>query len=359
MADNTLFLRLAGPMQSWGTQSKLQLRRTDLFPSKSGILGLLLACRGIRREDSHEYLPQLNALTMGVRIDEPGTVQDDYHTAGAKIGIRKPEDGKIKLTASTKLPEVQLSRRQYLWGASFLVALQGDPATIAECDQALKAPVWPPYLGRKSCVPSEPILVGTGRFEDIESALASVACKQMHVDPDPGDVPTLADLECWIEDPTAEGTAQTRDVYDVAQRFGHWDHHVRRIRKSSVTVRLEFLPPPLRGDWTDPYGPQWSKQRKARLEHDRHLCVFCQSPATEVHHTDYEDVRLDTLRSLCRLCHDACTMLEYAQGDRPIRVDPADPDQADALLEQVHRILETGRRTQRRKDLLLGKGGSP
>ncbi|MBI4285283.1 MAG: type I-E CRISPR-associated protein Cas5/CasD, partial [Chloroflexi bacterium] len=81
---NTLFLRLAGPMQSWGTSSRFQLRRTDLYPSKSGVLGMLLCAKGVRREDSRPELERLTSLLMGVRVDESGTTDWDYHTAGAK-----------------------------------------------------------------------------------------------------------------------------------------------------------------------------------------------------------------------------------------------------------------------------------
>ena len=36
---STLLLRLAGPMQSWGTDSKFDVRRTGREPSKSGVIG--------------------------------------------------------------------------------------------------------------------------------------------------------------------------------------------------------------------------------------------------------------------------------------------------------------------------------
>jgi CRISPR system Cascade subunit CasD len=36
-----LLLRLAGPMQAWGTQSRFVNRDTELEPSKSGVIGLL------------------------------------------------------------------------------------------------------------------------------------------------------------------------------------------------------------------------------------------------------------------------------------------------------------------------------
>ena len=46
-----LLLRLAGQMQSWGTQSRFSNRDTDLEPSKSGVIGLLCAAMGIPRDD--------------------------------------------------------------------------------------------------------------------------------------------------------------------------------------------------------------------------------------------------------------------------------------------------------------------
>ena len=42
----TLLLRLAGPMQSWGTASKFRERDTGREPSKSGVVGLLAAALG-------------------------------------------------------------------------------------------------------------------------------------------------------------------------------------------------------------------------------------------------------------------------------------------------------------------------
>ena len=37
----TLLMRIAAPMQSWGTQSNFTVRDTGLEPSKSGIIGLI------------------------------------------------------------------------------------------------------------------------------------------------------------------------------------------------------------------------------------------------------------------------------------------------------------------------------
>ena len=46
----TLLLRLAAPLQSWGADSKFEVRKTNREPTKSGVLGLLAAALGYRRE---------------------------------------------------------------------------------------------------------------------------------------------------------------------------------------------------------------------------------------------------------------------------------------------------------------------
>jgi hypothetical protein len=75
------------------------------------------------------------------------------------------------------------------------------------------------------------------------------------------------------------------------------------------------------------------KKERRRLDND--LCVFCKAPAEEVHHLDYQDVRLERLRSLCRECHAACTAVEYGQGMQRWRIDPCDPINRPLLLHQI------------------------
>ena len=43
----TLLLRLAAPLQSWGSDSKFETRKTDREPTKSGVVGLLAAALGL------------------------------------------------------------------------------------------------------------------------------------------------------------------------------------------------------------------------------------------------------------------------------------------------------------------------
>ena len=57
----TLLLKFAGPLQSWGTASDFEIRHTDLYPSKSAVIGLIAASLGYRRNDD-ERNQKLNKL---------------------------------------------------------------------------------------------------------------------------------------------------------------------------------------------------------------------------------------------------------------------------------------------------------
>ena len=358
--DNTLFLRLAGPMQAWGTSSRFQLRRTDAYPSKSGVLGMLLCAKGVRREESPAELAWLAPLVMGVRVDRGGTLDWDYHTAGAKIGMWKAEGGiKHEGNKKNQPKETLLSRRQYLYDASFLVALQGPSETISVCVNALDDPVWPVFLGRKCCVPAEPVLAGTGTYNSLFDALSDIEWRPRIDAIDGGHRATTRTLDTFIEHrPGSPPPDSAQLVYDVPRAFGFYDHGPRWVVPGKVTVDVREAtqkpapkPSVRRVDYT---SKQWKASRRSRLNHDNYLCVFCKSPAEEVHHVDYTNVGCETdndLRSVCKICHDACSMLEYSHDMQARRIDPSDPKQRPTILQQIERLL-TERRQGRRRELL-------
>lgn len=148
----TLLLRLAGPMQSWGTTSRFDQRDTGKEPSKSGVIGLLAAALGVDREVWNDELKSLAVLTMGVRHDRPGVPRRDYQTAQ---NIISADRSKVHKTAVTT--------RDYLADAVFLVGLEGaDRGLLERVHAALQNPVWPLALGRKSYVPSESVWLEGG-----------------------------------------------------------------------------------------------------------------------------------------------------------------------------------------------------
>jgi CRISPR-associated protein Cas5/CasD subtype I-E len=314
------------------------------------------------REDSAQALVPLTPLLMGVRVDRAGTSDWDYHTAGAKIGIRMAKaneltpgddpDRILKRTASTGEYETLLSRRQYLFDASFLVALRGPADVIRECADKLNDPVWPVFLGRKCCVPAEPVFADTGSFDTMADAL-SVPWQPRIEAIDRNDRSATRTLDTFIEHPPGSQPPNgARLVYDVPRAFGFHSHGPRWVVAGQVTVSVD--PPTHRravAPWQDPYGPEYDAARPVRLNMDNHLCVFCKSPAVQMHHLDYEDVRPETLRSVCKLCHDACTMLEYGHDMRTKRIDPSDKEHRPAILRRIKRLL-VERRLGRRRELL-------
>ena len=144
-----LLLRLSAPLQSWGSESKFETRRTEKFPTKSGVIGLIASALGYSREDS---LEKLNALKFGVRIDHEGELIRDYHVA------------KTKDTS-------YVTNRYYLSDAVFLAGIEtNDTAFLDEIETALKNPVFPLFLGKRSCPPTMPLFQGI-RQTDLLTAL--------------------------------------------------------------------------------------------------------------------------------------------------------------------------------------------
>ena len=84
----TLLLRLAAPLQSWGADSKFETRKTNREPTKSGVIGLLAAALGLRRDDA-AGLARLNGLHFAVRADREGSLLVDFHTANREEDRKK------------------------------------------------------------------------------------------------------------------------------------------------------------------------------------------------------------------------------------------------------------------------------
>ena len=360
--SDTLYLRLEGPLQAWGDNSKFVIRRTAEAPTKSGVLGLICCAMGLTRDESRGELKKLNQLRMGVRIDRPGRRWWDYHTVGAGYGVLSAE-GKIKRTASTKEYETLVSRREYLCDASFLVALQSDDSALIEKTRdALKSPAWPVFLGRKSCPPSRPVFAGEGRCGGLLTALQR----------DPGQPGVAAgqpaaerSVECLIEwrpasqEPAAPAEAEV--WYDAPVSFDPPVHRPRLVERKSVQVKVceptQFSTPPAPRPRADYQNPAYRRTRAARLVQDHHLCVFCKSPGPRMtaQHVTYRRAgggeTLDDLRSLCGLCHDAVTMLEYGLGMGLDRINPEEARWRDKIIEKRREIIQFRSLETRRRRL--------
>jgi len=165
MSTETAFLALLldGPLQSWGSESRFQRRTTGLHPTKSGVVGMLCAAMGLAKGSvqEREVLPELAKLEMTSivipreRSNGPIPVLrvEDFHTV---LGTRR--------ASGVENTDPVVTNRQYLADARFGLILEGDRRLLERVGDALKDPRWGVWLGRKSCVPAEPIY--RGLFDD-------------------------------------------------------------------------------------------------------------------------------------------------------------------------------------------------
>lgn len=180
---STLLLRLAAPIQSWGVASKFDTRMTEREPTKSGVIGMLAAALGVRRDDT-DALEELSSLRFGVRVDREGELLNDFHMAHA-------------------VKSSYVTHRYYLCDAVFLCGLESeDRGALERYAYALTHPVFPLFLGRRSCPPTLPVVWGIRECE-LEAALMN----------EPSLIPNLQPVRTVIDAPLSDtGAAVIKDI---------------------------------------------------------------------------------------------------------------------------------------------------
>lgn len=219
-ALGTLVLRLAGPLQSWGLTGQFVRRDTHTQPTKSGVVGMIAACMG---RDRGADISDLANLRMGVRVDQPGTLLEDFHTVSRTDGSTLPTASGAKKSDMTAV-----TRRWYLADAVFLVTLDGDRQMLTTIADAIDHPVYSPTLGRRSCVPTGRLNLGV-HDGDAEALLARWPWVAGNVQLEKHNEPPQ--LDATIEDTTGDDViADVPNSYAPLQRgFGN-----RRIRHFAV-----------------------------------------------------------------------------------------------------------------------------
>ncbi|MBU3063159.1 type I-E CRISPR-associated protein Cas5/CasD [Nocardia sp. NEAU-G5] len=219
-----LILRLAAPLQSWGEHSAFSLRDTQRFPTRSGLIGMFASAHGLRRG---EPLTEFDSLHLSVRIDRPGAVITDFHTIG---GGHTPADT-VKTAAGSRRTAGKgtiVTRRNYLSDAVFTVGVAGPHETLSRLADALAAPHWQPYLGRRSCPPEQPLLLRTDVHDPLHDLKYTVPIHGAQ----------RATIDLVTETPGQDDEGHDRDstiteLLDVPETF---EPQQRRYRSRSVTV---------------------------------------------------------------------------------------------------------------------------
>ena len=168
-----LLLRLAGPMQSWGTDSKFQDRGSGEYPSKSGVIGLIAAAKGRSREDS---VDDLSKFTFGVAVCHHGEFMAD----SPQTAIH----GSLNYKGANNADRYCFKKR-YISDAIFFCGLECDRKTAEEIKYDLTHPAFPLFLGRRSCPVTQPLVAGIVDGTLREALVAAVRNEERRDSDDP------------------------------------------------------------------------------------------------------------------------------------------------------------------------------
>ena len=154
-----LALRLEGPIQSWGFDSQYNRRNTGLMPTKSAIAGMCCAASGYPRgsEKEQRFITSFRKVRMTAIViprilskkELPVRRLQDFHT----VQNTRRASGAIN-------KDCVLTYRQYLTDSSFGILLEGSATLLDKVAAALADPKWGIWLGRKTCIPTAPVLAG-------------------------------------------------------------------------------------------------------------------------------------------------------------------------------------------------------
>ncbi|MGS0648128.1 type I-E CRISPR-associated protein Cas5/CasD [Komagataeibacter melomenusus] len=174
-----LFLTFAmvAPMASFGTLAVGERRDGGDRPARSAVLGLIGACLGLEREDDAAQAALARDYGLAVLCHAPGRLLTDYHTAQTAPARRnwRPATRARELADAPGELATILSRRDYRMGSWHLGAVwaRADQPrwALADLRAALRAPVFAPSLGRKSCPPGLPLAPELAEAEHAAAAL--------------------------------------------------------------------------------------------------------------------------------------------------------------------------------------------
>ena len=174
-----LVLRLSAPMMSFGAVAIDQVGPTARWPGASMLTGLLGNALGWDWDDRAAHQTLQDRLRFGAMEMRAGDHVTD--TQNAQIGktdrgwtTRGAPEGRTG--ASYDAPHRR--RRDYLVDAKYMVVLTLDPPdaapTLDEAAAALDHPARPLFLGRKPCLPAQPLNAGEVRGATVHDALGAL-----------------------------------------------------------------------------------------------------------------------------------------------------------------------------------------
>lgn len=162
-----LAFTLAAPLAAFGGVAVGERRASVDRPAKSAVLGLVAGALGLTRNEVDAHRSLADELLYAVRVEDtpraPNRLMADYHTAQTRSAPRKTTFAtrREQLAAPGHALETILSQREYRTDVCFTALLWTDLDSprfpLENIRNALSAPIFTPYLGRKSCPLSLPM----------------------------------------------------------------------------------------------------------------------------------------------------------------------------------------------------------
>lgn len=231
-----LAIYLRAPLQSWGASSKFGDRGTLDAPTRSGLLGLLAAACGVDKNDEvrdREWLARAAKLSVAVLAFRRGDRMPDYHTVGARYDRDDPWQKRMiptKAEDGSPKKDATVTHRDYLADSVFGAVLSGDDTLVDEMATGLANPVWGVWFGRKSCIPTEPILAGV--FDSDDAARDALAGRlRGSLERGGGKVAGGDSTDVALSVLEARAGEENEVLLDVPVSFGRREFHARRVRR--------------------------------------------------------------------------------------------------------------------------------
>ena len=219
-----LVLRLDAPLISFGSTIIDRHGFIDRFPGVSMLCGLIANALGWEHGDFARLQALQERIEFAARWDVPPERMVDYHTVDlgqSKMsepgwttrGVPEHREGGLSARLGTH------ERLRHYWTDGLMTVVltlkgNGDP-TIDQVRNALKFPARPLFLGRKTCLPSRPILDPVSPVvegTDVLTILRSVPVWDRFGIPLDNAGRRQA---CWPGELDSEETAELRWVHDL------------------------------------------------------------------------------------------------------------------------------------------------
>ncbi|MFI5394778.1 MAG: type I-E CRISPR-associated protein Cas5/CasD [Candidatus Binatia bacterium] len=179
---DALVLRFDAPLLSFGGVAIDSLGVTRWFPGRAMLAGLLGNALGYTHGNADKLQALQARIRYAARCERPGREIVDYQTVDLGQEFLKQgwtTRGTIEgREGGTAKEGTHIRYRHYLADAVYVVALTltrvDDSPTLDEVGAALREPARPLFIGRKSCLPAAPLLVGRTRTETLLQTLEIV-----------------------------------------------------------------------------------------------------------------------------------------------------------------------------------------